>query len=223
MCGRIKSKEDFEKLIWYQEPTLIGRRVEDAILSGSIFARSLVGEILDEEDVTRSKRYDAILESIAAGKHSLSEIADHLYSENLIEKASTSYVTKYINIMVKTGLIEKMELWGKKKGSYYRHVSPLTEIVYYLEAKYELKDLNLSCGFIKAAVRVRLPYLIERFVEKFMAEYFGMNPAKIIDPEIDVALVRFKKLSIVAEVKWKKELTKKEMRKVETKLENFPL
>ncbi len=221
MSGKMKSKEDFEKLIWYQELTLIGKSMENAIISGSIFARSLVGEILDEEDVMCSRRYDAILESIAAGKHSLSEIANHLYRENLIEKAATSYITKYIDIMIKTGLIEKVELWGKKKGSYYRHVSPLTEIVYYLDAKYDLKDLNLSWGFIKDAVRVRLPFLIERFVERFMAEYFGMKPVKILEPEIDIALVKFKKLSIVTEVKWKKELTKKEMRKVENKLEKF--
>ncbi len=222
MAGEIKTKEELESLIWYQEPTLIGKSMENAILSGSIFARSLIGEILDEEDVTRSKRYDAILESIAAGKHSLSEIVNHLYGEGLIEKASTSHITKYIDIMIKTGLIEKMELWGKKKGSYYRHVSPLTEIVYYLDAKYDLKDLNLSWGFIKDAVRVRLPFLIERFVERFMAEYFGMKPVKILEPEVDVALLKFKKLSVVAEVKWKKEITKKEMRAVEDKLGKFP-
>ena len=221
MAGEIKTKEELKNLIWYQEPTLIGKSMENAILSGSIFARSLIGEILDEEDVTRSKRYDAILESIAAGKHSLSEIANHLYGEGLIEKASTSYITKYIDIMIKTGLIEKMELWGKKKGSYYRHVSALTEMVYYLDAKYDLKDLNLPWGFIKDAVDVRLPFHIERFVERYMAEYFGMKPVKIQEPEVDVALVKFKKLSVVAEVKWRKEITKKEIRKVEKKLESF--
>ncbi len=221
LSGEIKSKEDFKRLIWYQEPTLIGKSVEDCVLSGTIFARSLTGEILDEEDVTHSRRYDAILESIAYGKNSLSEIANHLHGAGVIEKASTSLITKYIDIMIKTGLIEKMEIWGKKKGSFYRHVSPLTEIAYYLDAKYDLKDLNLPWGFIRDAVYVRLPFLIERFVERFMAEYFGMKPVKIMDPEIDIALVKFKRLGVVAEVKWRKDITKKDIRNAERKLEMF--
>ena len=222
LASGIKSKEDFEMSIWYQEPTLIGKSVEDCILSGSIFARSLIGEILDEEDVSQSRRYNAILESIAFGKNSLSEIANYLYKEGLIEKASTSFITKYIDIMIKTGLIERVEIWGKKKGSFYRHVSPLTEIVYYLDAKYDLKDLNLPWGFIKDSVYVRLPFLVERFIERYLAEYFGMKPVKIMEPEIDIALVKFKKLSLVAEVKWREEITKKEIKKVERKLESFP-
>ncbi len=46
-----------------------------------------------------------------------------------------------------------------------------------------------------------------------MAKYFGMKPVKIMEPEIDVALVKFKKLSVVAEVKWRDEVTKKEIKK----------
>ncbi len=65
-------------MIWHQEPTLIGKSVEDCILSGSIFARSFTGEVLDEE-VTQSRRYNAILESIASGKNNLSEIANYLF------------------------------------------------------------------------------------------------------------------------------------------------
>ncbi len=217
----LKGKKLVETLVFYQEPSLIGKSIEDCIISGSIFARSLVGEILDEEDVTYTRRFDAILESVASGASRLSDISSYLYARGLIERASTSYITKYVDTMIKTGLLEKIEIWGRRKGSFYRHLSPLTEIIYYLDSKYSLRDVYAPWEFIKNAVEARLPFLIERFVERFIADYFGLKPVKIMEPEIDVALVRFKKVKVVAEVKWKDSLTTSNLRKIENKLRKF--
>ncbi len=59
-----------------------------------------------------------------------------------------------------------------------------------------MRDVYAPWEFIKNAVEARLPFLIERFAEKFMADYFGLKPVKIVEPEIDVALVRFKVIRV---------------------------
>ena len=217
-----EGKELVERLVFYQEPTLVGRDLKDIILSGREFARSLVGEVIDEEDYVYTRRFDAILEALAAGKNRLSEMANYLYSRGLIEKPSTSYITKYLDIMLRTGLIERIEVWGKKRRSIYRHVSPLTEIVYYLDARYGFYDFLQPWNYVEKITKSYLPILIERFIERFLSEYFGLKPVKVLEPEIDIALVEYKGIHLVAEVKWSNELTKSEVKKIEEKLGKFP-
>ena len=221
MIGGIDNKDLIEHLVFYQEPVLIGRPLKDIILSGREFARSLVGEILDEEDQVYTRRYDSILEAIAAGKNRLTEIASYLYSRKLIPSASTSHVTKYIDTMIKIGLLEKIEVWGKRRRSIYRHVSPLTEIIYYLGTRYGFFDLQLPWDYLEKIVRNYIPILIERFFERLLAELMGLKPIKILNPEIDIALIEFKKVKVVAEVKWKNKLSRTEIMNVEEKLTRF--
>ncbi len=217
-----EGRELVERLVFYQEPILVSRDLRDIILSGREFARSLVGEVIDEEDYVYTRRFDAILEALAAGRNRLSEIANYLYSRRLIEKPSTSYITKYMDIMLRTGLIERIEVWGKKRRSIYRHVSPLTEIVYYLDARYGFYDFPQPWSYTEKIAKTYLPILIERFVERFLSEYFGLKPVKVLEPEIDIALVEYKRIQLVAEVKWSNKLTKSEVKKIEEKLGRFP-
>jgi len=217
----MEGKQLIEHLVFYQEPTLIGRSLKDIVFSGKEFARSLVGEILDEEDQVHTRRYDAILEAVAAGKNRLTEIASYLYARRLIPKPSTSHITKYVDILLKTGLLERIEVWGKKRKSYYRHVSPLIEIEYYLNAKYGFFDLPLTWSYIEKILDHYMPILVERFMERFLAELLGLKPVKILEPEIDITLVEFKKIKLVAEVKWKNKLSRREVKEVEDKLLRF--
>lgn len=210
-----------ERLVFYQEPVLLGKNIKDIILSGKEFAKSLVGEVIDEEDYVYTRRFDAILEALAAGRNKLSEIANYLYSRGLIEKPSTSHITKYMNTMLKIGLIERIEVWGKKRRSIYRHVSPLTEIIYYLDARYGFYDFTQPWSYIEKIVKAYLPVLVERFMERFLSEYFGLKPVKILEPEIDIALVEYKRVRVVAEVKWASRITKREVNEVEDKLGKF--
>ena len=213
-------KEFFELLVFYQEPALISRDLKDIVYSGREFAKSLVGEILDEEDYTFTRRYNAVLEAIAAGKNKLTEITNYLYSRGLLPKPSTSYITKYLEILVKTGLLEKIEIFGRKK-SIYRHVSPLTELEYYLETRYGFGEVPLTWHYLKKILENILPLLVERFIERFLAELYGLKPVKILDPEIDIALLDYRRVRIVAEVKWVNRITRETVRKIESKLFRF--
>ncbi len=217
----LEGRELVERLVFYQEPILVGKNLKDIILSGREFAKSLVGEVIDEEDYVYTRRFDAILEALAAGRNKLSEIANYLYSRGLIEKPATSHITKYMNTMLRIGLIERIEVWGKKRRSIYRHVSPLTEITYYLDARYGFYDLPQPWSYVEKIVKAYLPILVERFMERFLSEYFGLKPVKILEPEIDIALVEYKKIRVVAEVKWASRLTKREVNEIEDKLGKF--
>ncbi len=216
-----RGRELIERLVFYQEPVMVGRSLEDIVLSGREIARSLVGEVLWEEDTAYTSRFDAILEAVAAGKDRLAEIASYLYSRGLIASASTSHVTKYVDQLIRMGLLERIEVWGKRRRSIYRHVSPLTMTAYYLDAKYGFFDLPLTWGFVEKALANLVPLLVERFVERLLAETMGLKPVRILEPEIDIALVEYRRIKLVAEVKWKKHISKSEIRRTEAKLARF--
>ena len=215
-------KELIETLTLYQEPALIGRGLREAILTGREFTTALVGEVLDEEDVTYTRRFHAILEAVASGKDRLTEIAAYAHSRGLTPTPSTSHIVKYVNALTRVGLLERVEVWGRRKGSRYRHASPLTDLTYYLHAKYGFLDTPATWGYVEKVVRERIPTLVERFTERLLAEAHGLKPVKILEPEIDIALTRFKKIALVAEVKWVSKLKKEDVRKAEEKLSRFP-
>jgi hypothetical protein len=56
-----------------------------------------------------------------------------------------------------------------------------------------------------------------------LSKIFGLWPEKIIekDHEVDIALVDFKKLKAVVEVKWMKSITNEVLKEVERKLEKY--
>ncbi|MCD6323990.1 MAG: hypothetical protein J7L55_02635 [Desulfurococcales archaeon] len=215
-------KDFMELLTLYREPSMVGKGLMEAVITGRDFVRALLGEVLDEEDIAYTRRFDGVLEAVASGKDRLSEIAAHLHSRGLTPSPSTSHVMKYVNALLKAGLLERVEIWGKRRGSRYRHVSPLTDLIYWLNAKYGFFDIPLTMEFLQKAVKQRIPTLVERFVEALLAEVYGLKPVKILNPEIDVALIRFKKIYLVAEVKWKGRVKKEDVRKAESKLSAYP-
>jgi hypothetical protein len=220
--GRDLSKGFIELLVLYQEPSLIGLDLKGIVLTGRELVNALVGEVLEEEDVTYSSRFKAILEAVASGRDRLTEIASYLHSRGFIPSSSTSHVVKYVNALIYSGLLERVDLWGRRRGSRYRHVSPLTDLEYYLNAKYGFFDTPVTWRFVERVIRERLPKLVERFVERLLAEVEGLKPVKVIDPEIDIALTKFRKIAVVAEVKWVNRVRKDDVRKAEDKLSRFP-
>ncbi len=211
-------KEDIERAIIWQEPTQIGKNILESIKGSKIFVQSLVGEILEEEDVGRIERIKEILRAISNGKNTISEIANYLYSQGYIPKPETGLITPYIRTMLDIGLIEKVRVFKKEKRSFYRLCSPLMDFVYYLDAKYSFLDVDLEDNIVLEAWRNKVGIYVEQFFERLLSEALGLIPVKIFDPEIDIALTRFKRLEVVAEVKWKENVKREEVEKVERKL-----
>ncbi len=214
-------RELVERLVFYQEPTLIGRSLDQIILDSPPMARSLVGEVLEEEDHALTMRYNAILEALASGHNRITHITGHLAARGLLDHPQPGSVSKYLHLMARLGLVERVPLWGRERH-YYRHASPLTWASYYLTARYGLGEVPLPPGFVEKAARALIPQLVEVFVERLLAELHGLRPVKILHPtEVDVALAHGRRIKLVAEVKWVNRLTRSDVRKAESKLASY--
>ena len=214
-------EQSLENVLFWQEPTQIGHTLEGILRTGKLFVQELVGEILTEEDVGIHKKMRGILLATAGTTTKLTEIAGTLSKIGYIDRAETGLLTPYMDMAIKIGLVERIPLFGKKKGSLYRHVSPLTDLFYYLDKRYYLFERDLPLPFLLKVIRERMSFYVERFLERFFAEFYGLQPVKCLKPEIDVLLLEFKKPKIAAEVKWKSKLTGKEVREIEEKLGVF--
>ncbi len=216
------TKEEFEKIVFYQEPTQIGKELYP-ILEGSLnFSLSLLSEVLREEELSFSRRLEGILRVTSTGESRPSRITSKLYSMGLIPKENTGLVSKYIDLLVKTGFLERIRIY-KSKRYVLRHVSPLTAFAFYVEEKYGFYEGISLWGkeFLLKVFRNRTPLYIEQFVERFFSELWGLKPVKILEPEVDIALMEYKKLKIIGEVKWKNKLTRREIREIEEKLDKL--
>ena len=211
-------KKTVERIFFYQEPTQIGKTLEEIVLNAKYFVPALVGEILEEEDRTHSERFDGILEAVAVGKNTLTEISGYLHSKKIITTQSTSLITPYVKTLIDVGLLERVKLYGAKKRSIYTVSSPLIDLTYYLNGKYGFYDVDLPWDFIQKVLEKKVGFYAERFFERALSRIFGLQTVKIMKPEIDIALVSFGKIRIVAEVKWKNRIKKSEVREAEAKL-----
>ena len=219
--AKVLQDQGLESVLFWQEPTQIGQTLQDILRTGKLFVQELVGEILTEEDVSIHKKMKGILLATAGTTTKLTEIAGTLARLGYIDRAETGLLTPYMDMAIKIGLIERIPLLGRKRGSLYRHVSPLTDLFYYLDKRYGLFERDLPLHFLLKVIKERISFYIERFLERFLVELYGLQPAKCLKPEVDVLLLESKKPRIVAEVKWKEKLTRKEVKEIEEKLGKF--
>jgi len=226
---RIKDpKELIEYAVFLREPWLIPLWEEtesffDALpFNIKITVPALIGEIFTEEERQYSRIYDAILKAIANGKRISTEIASYLYSLRLIPAEDPSLVHPFLKILQNIGLIEKIKIYEKNKY-YYRISSPIVDYYYYLEAKYGISEREIQLLQAKKVLEIKIPHYVEQFIMNLLSKIFGLWPEKIIEKEykVDIALVDFKKLKAVVEVKWRKNITNEVLKEVERKLEKY--
>ncbi len=201
-----------EQAVLYQEPALIGKD-----LPSRSFVRGLVGEVFNEEERRLTRVYEGILAAVAAGKNRTGEISSYLFARGLIDKDDPSLIQSHLRHLVEMGILERVAVFSRRKRFFYRHVSPALDFGYYLNEKYGWFDTNVPRGFVVRVWKERIPMYVEIFVERFFSELYGHKPVKILVPEVDIALLRFKKLVLVGEVKWRMRLTKADVRTVENK------
>ncbi len=223
-----KEKEILENACLAQEPWLapkiiefkkdIANHLKDEL---KIYVPNLVGEVFIEEDIEMTSRYIGILGAIANGKTFSSEISSYLYANSLIEKDNPGQVSQYLKNLVNMGLLKAILVVGKKRKAYqYRHVSPITDFAFYLNEKYAFFETDLDENKIADIYRERQPIYMEWFFEELLSKHYGLQPVKIAKPqhEIDIALRDHKQIRLVAEVKWKRKIDRKEVWKIEEKL-----
>lgn len=217
--------KDNKKLVEYcaylREPILLRFFKNDlvSILNGvKLTVPALIGEIFTEEEKELSARYEAILRAVSIGKNTLAETTAFLYSHKTIKKQDISAVKPYIKTLTELGLVKRIPEYSSKRN-YYLISSPMISLYYYLDEKYNFSEKEIKEEYVDE----KTPLHVEDFFRELFSKIFNKRIFSINKPdmEIDIALGDFKKLKIVGEVKWKKRISKKEIKLMERKLNKF--
>ncbi len=163
-------------------------------------ARSLIGEVFQEEDKELTERYEAILKALGDGCNTPSKVANYV-SGLLTTPLKSQDVKKYISNLVEMGIAEKIKVYGKRRHI-YKIESPLLDLFHYLDARYGFYEMQLPLDMLIDRAKEKLPFYYEDFVVKLFAEMLGCQVQKTFEPEFDGVLMRGKRLIAVIEVKY---------------------
>ena len=223
----LRNRELIETSIYLREPLLaknykppLRKYVAGFLNENKLSIREIMGEIFEEEERKLSEIYEGIMRAIASGKNISTEISSYLFSKKLISKDNPGYVQRYLDNLVRMGILEKLEIWNKNKFRYF-HISPVFDLHFYLDEKYGYIENDIPKNFIERVIEAKIPFHVEQFFRNLLSKLFGMKKVVIEDPEIDIAFTEFKKLKVIAEVKWKKRISKREIETIEEKLNKF--
>ena len=165
----------------------------------------LIGEIFTEDERTLTATYSAILSMIGSGVTDHHKIADTLYRRKMIGSGSSSHVIPYMRNMVGMGLLERTQVYKRKKDVYSIPSIPI-RMFYYLDSRYDISDRAVDYREVSTAAEGLLRTGIEEFVGDLLAQVVGgrKQVLKEAKREIDVLIVFRKRLALVGEVKWGK-------------------
>ncbi len=221
----ISSKEKLELAVLLREPIasrfLIEDRsareiFEDVILFSRNGMPALIGEIFSEEERKLSAIYEGILRAVAGGKLVSSEISSYLYSNKLIKKDDPSIIQNHLKNLRKLGILKRVIVYNKNRYI-YKHRSPLVQLFYYADEKYNISEREPSSKEIKKIIDENISHLIEDAVREHLAKKHGLIEAVMETPDydIDVCLLEFQKPKVVGEVKWKEKVSKSDITRAE--------
>lgn len=210
----LKAEQKIEFSTFLREPWLIPIYNKENILEfvykivtkSKHIISSLIGEIFSEEERELSKRYTTILSLIGAGVWGAKELTNSLYNRNLIPDPSPTHIIQYLKNLEEMELVESIKLYKSKNKYFYRLMSPIMNIYYYLDDRYNITNREVSLEEIKPTLRKLINFEIQNFLADFSAEKFSGRKEYFLSPskEIDFIITQRNKPLIVGEVKWKK-------------------
>lgn len=175
------------------------------VINSKYVISSLIGEIFSEEERELSKKYAAILSLIGAGVWGTKELTNSLYNRNLIPDPSPTHIIQYLKNLEEMELVESIKLYKSKNKYFYRLRSPIMNIFYYLDDRYDITDREVSFEEIKPTLNRLINFEIQNFLADFFAEKFSGRKEYFLSPskEIDFIITQRNKPIAVGEVKWK--------------------
>ena len=218
---KIKNKKELvEYSVYLREPILLRffpAKIWDILPYLKLTVPSLIGEIFTEEEREMSRRYEAIIRAISLRKNTLTEITAFLYGNKLLPRQDSSLIKPYLVNLLNMGILSRIEEYGKRKSRYFID-SPMIDLYYYLDEKYNFSERELERKYY----REKIPHHVEIFFRNLLAKMFNKNPVLYLTKEydIDIMLLDFKKIYLVGEVKWRK-VSKKEIKEIEERLSKF--
>jgi len=196
--------------------------VYKTVTTSKFIISSLVGEVFSEEERELGKKYDAVLKLVASGVWNTKELASIMYSRRLIPDPSVTHILQYIKNLEEMGLIESIKIFNSKRN-FYRLSSPIMNIYYYLDSRYNISDRDIGVEEVKPTIEKLINLEIQNFIADFFAEKAGGRKEYYISPEkeFDFIITKRNKPEIVGEVKWKN-ANKKDTGKFMKKAEHLP-
>lgn len=222
---KLNKKQSVELAIFLSEPLTI-EYYQDKMASKDLCKQllstmkflvpALVGETFAEEERVLSNVYSGILRAIADGKTISTEISSFLFSKKLIPKDNPGGIQPYLHNLIEIGLIKRIKVVNRKTYT-YEHVSPLIQLFYYGDEKYNLSEIEIKQTSISALFDAVFPKIVERFIRSFLARRFGLLEGVVIEGsyEIDGYLMKLKKGEIALEVKWGDKIGKEDILRAE--------
>ncbi len=197
-------------IIPYYEPHMTELKDILRLSKGAI--KALIGEVFIEEERTLSYVYEGIIRGLSLGKWRLAEIADLLYSRNVIKKPNPHLIRPYFNNMEEMDLVTKIPIYGKKEFM-YKVRSPFMELGFMLDERFNFFQKDVSDPALTETIENRMPYHLEHFCGEMFAqiydgsfEYFYSK-----DFDIDFIITRGKNVLASGEVKWTEGAGKKDV------------
>ncbi|MBI2135566.1 AAA family ATPase [Candidatus Woesearchaeota archaeon] len=221
----LKQKFDYDKIIelatFLREPWIIPMYNNEStinfiyglICESKYTIAALIGEIFTEEERELTIKYEAILNLIGSGIWNANELTSILYSRKLIPDPSQTHIIQYLKNLEEMELIESIKL-HKRKEHYYRLISPIMNIYYYLDSRYDISNRTISLDEVKPTLEKLMHLEIQNFIADLFAElYKGRKEYYIsMDKEVDFIITKRNKAEVIGEVKWKK-ITKEDISK----------
>ncbi len=209
----LKPAEVIEAATFLREPWLIplfsGEKIIDfvykAVTKSKFVISSLIGEIFSEEERELSKKYEAIIGLIGSGIWNTKELASLLYSRGIIPDPNVTNIIPYLKNLEDMELVEGIKVYNLK-SNFYRLKSPIMNVYYYLENRYNINSREISFEEIKPTLEKQVNLEIQNFIADFFAEKEGGRKEYYVSPqkEFDFIITKRNRLEIVGEVKWKK-------------------
>ena len=226
---RVKGKELIDTAVYIREPWIIPLLKESVykdipriLVEQKNTVERLIGEIFREEERELKKTYLAIMEAVANGKKKSTEISSFLYSRRILEKDDASLIQSYLTTLCNIGVLERVNVVNKKYW-YYQHVSPIIDLYFYLDSKYGFSEIDIPVEEVEKVFLMKLPLHVEQFFRNLLSKLFGLRKGMAVEKEYDVdtVLQSFRKVSLVAEVKWKKSVSRQEVRRLEERFQKY--
>ncbi len=226
---RLNSEKRIELAAFIREPWIIplygGEEITDFIYSviknSKHTIRALLGEIFTEEERELSRKYETLLNLIGSGIWNTKELTSLMYSRKLIPDPSPNHIIQYIKNLEEMELVESIKL-HRTKGRFYRLASPIMNIFYYLESRYDISSRDISLEEIKPTLEKLINMEIQNFIADIFAEMHNGRKEYYVSPdkEVDFIITKRNKPEIVGEVKWKK-INSEDVKRFKAVSENF--
>jgi AAA+ ATPase superfamily predicted ATPase len=226
LSNKLGAEEIINLTPFFKDPWTIPFYVKDGYLESMTqmipyVVPGLIGEIFREDHRELTQIYSSILSLLGQGYSDHREIANILFSRDMIGSSASSSVLPYMKNMYSMGLLEKIKVFGKQKE---RYVIPsfVMRLYYYLQSKYNIRDREFNFSEVKQSVFHLLNLAIEDIVSEIFVRALGGRKEilKTSEKEIDILITVRNKPVLVGEVKWGK-ISKNDINNFLTKVENF--